>query len=42
MFCVGALGALGHPPLALPIFTIASMLILLALAPWTLAPHPPA
>ncbi|MEM6895797.1 MAG: apolipoprotein N-acyltransferase [Pseudomonadota bacterium] len=34
---LGAVGALGHPPLGWPVFTIFSLLALFALRPWQLA-----
>ena len=34
---LGAVGALGHPPLGWPVFTIFSLLALFALRPWLLA-----
>ncbi|MEL6689814.1 MAG: apolipoprotein N-acyltransferase [Pseudomonadota bacterium] len=36
---LGALGALGHPPVGLPILTIVALLALFWLKPWTLAPR---
>ena len=36
---IGAVGALGHPPLAWPIFTFLSLVVVVTLAPWTFAPR---
>ena len=36
---LGGLGALAHPPVGLPILTIAALLALFWLRPWTLAPR---
>ena len=35
---LGAVGALGHPPLGWPVFTLFSLFVLFALRPWQLAP----